>query len=158
MGFQKLEGDFNFDKTNLNVAIVVSRFNDFVTEKLMGGAVDTLKRQGMYDEQITVAYCPGSYEIPLTAQRLLETDNFDGVIALGAVIQGSTPHFDYVCSAVNRGISELNLKYNKPVIFGVVTTNTIEQAIERAGTKMGNKGSEAAMSFLEMISLTKNIG
>lgn len=158
MDFHKVEGNFDFDKKNLNVAIVVSRFNDFVTSKLRDGAIDTLKRHGLYENQITVAYCPGSYEIPLTAQKVLETGNFDGIIALGAVIQGATPHFDYVCNAVNRGISELNLKYDKPVIFGVITTNTIEQALERAGTKMGNKGSDAAMSLLEMISLIKNIG
>ena len=155
MGYTKLEG--TFEQTDAKIGIVVSRWNDFITSKLLEGALDALKRHGVAEEQVTVVYCPGSYEIPLTCQRLLDTNKVEGVIALGAVIRGSTPHFDYVCSSANKGIADLNLKYNKPVMFGILTTDTIEQAVERAGTKMGNKGAEAAMSLLEMLSLFKQL-
>jgi len=155
MDYQQIEGDFS--SADGRVAIIVSRWNAFITEKLKEGALDSLKRHGFTAEQIAIVYCPGSYEIPLTAKKLAETGKFDGIICLGAVIQGATPHFDYVCSAVNKGISTLNIELDIPVIFGVLTTNTIEQAIERAGTKAGNKGADAALAFIEMHSLLRNI-
>jgi 6,7-dimethyl-8-ribityllumazine synthase len=138
-------------------AIVVSRWNEFITGRLLDGALDSLRRHGVNDDQIIVAHCPGAYEIPLTAQWLIAKHNPDAVIALGAVIRGSTPHFDYVCSAVNKGVADLNAKTGKPVIFGVLTTDSIEQAVERAGTKAGNKGAEAATAAIEMVSLFQNI-
>jgi 6,7-dimethyl-8-ribityllumazine synthase len=155
MSYTKLEG--NFVDCEGPIAIVVTRWNSFITEKLLDGAIDALTRHGISEDDITVAWCPGAYEIPLTAQKLLKTESYAGVVCLGTVIRGATPHFDYVCSAVNRGVSELNLKYDTPVGFGVLTTDSIEQAIERAGTKAGNKGAEAALAVLEMISLSKNI-
>ena len=155
MEYKKIEGTFT--NTDGSVAIIVSRWNAFITEKLKEGALDALRRHGFSSDQITVVYCPGSYEIPLTAKKLASTGKFDGIICLGAVIKGATPHFDYVCNAVNKGISSLNIELDYPVIFGVLTTNTIEQAIERAGTKAGNKGAEAALAFLEMNSLLSNI-
>lgn len=138
-------------------AIVVSRWNAFITERLLEGAIDTLKRQGVSESNISVARCPGAYEIPQTAKWLLEAEKPDAVITLGAVIRGSTPHFDYVCSAVNKGVAELSVSGSIPVIFGVLTTDSIEQAIERAGTKAGNKGAEAALAAIEMVSLKKSI-
>lgn len=155
MGVKILEG--SFAEKGLNVALVVSRWNEFITERLKEGAIKALKRHGIDEEQITVAYCPGAYEIPLTAKTLLNTKRYDGVACLGAVIRGETPHFDYVCSAVNNGINQLNLSSDMPVTFGVLTTDTIEQAIERSGTKAGNKGEEAAVALLEMISLINKI-
>ncbi|MGM0588171.1 MAG: 6,7-dimethyl-8-ribityllumazine synthase [Bacteroidota bacterium] len=155
MSYTKLEGTFT--KVEGPIAIVVTRWNSFITEKLLEGALDALQRHGIDQDDITVARCPGAYEIPLTAQKLIQTDKFKGVVCLGSVIRGATPHFDYVCSSVNRGVSELNLKFDVPVGFGVLTTDNIEQAIERAGTKAGNKGAEAALAVLEMISLSKNI-
>jgi 6,7-dimethyl-8-ribityllumazine synthase len=155
MSYTQLEG--NFTDIEGPIGIVVTRWNSFITEKLLDGAVDALKRHGISEDDITVAWCPGAYEIPLTAQKLIQAGEFAGVVCLGTVIRGATPHFDYVCSAVNRGVSELNLKFDIPVGFGVLTTDSIEQAIERAGTKAGNKGAEAALAVLEMISLSKNI-
>jgi len=155
MDYKVIEGDFT--QTDANVAVVVSRWNAFITEKLKEGALDTLTRQGVDASNVTIVYCPGSYEIPFTAKKLASSGTYDGVICLGAVIRGATPHFDYVCSAVNKGISTLNLEMDIPVIFGVITTDTIEQAIERAGTKAGNKGAESALAFLEMHSLTKQL-
>ena len=151
MDYNVIEGDFT--QTDANVAVIVSRWNEFITEKLKEGALDTLCRQGMSASDITVVYCPGSYEIPFTAKKLAAQKKYDGIICLGTVIRGSTPHFEYVCSAVNKGISSLNLELDIPVIFGVLTTDTVEQAIERAGTKAGNKGADAALAFLEMYSL-----
>ncbi len=149
------EGDFS--ASGAKVAIVVTRWNSFITERLKEGALDVLRRHGITSDNVHIAYCPGAYEIPLTVTSLLKTGNYDGVIALGTVIRGATPHFDYVCSAVNSGIQQAIQTYEKPVGFGVLTTDTIDQAIERAGTKAGNKGEETAMAVLEMISLQKKI-
>lgn len=131
-------------------AIVVSRFNDFITEKLVGGAVDALVRCGVKDEDIDLVKVPGAFEIPLVAKKLVEKKKYNAVICLGAVIRGATPHFDYVCAEVTKGIAMVGMDANTPVIYGIVTTDTIEQAIERAGTKAGNKGWSAAMSAIEM--------
>lgn len=142
---------------SFDVGIVAARWNSFVTDKMLAGALDLLKGKGIREERIAVVRCPGAYEIPLTVQKLLE--KVDGVIALGAVIRGDTPHFDYVCQAVNRGVSELNLSSGKPISFGVLTTDTVEQAEERAdaSSSKGNKGAEAALALLEMISITQQI-
>ncbi|KFB07412.1 6,7-dimethyl-8-ribityllumazine synthase [Malacoplasma iowae] len=142
---------------NFRIAIVVSRFNEFITSKLLSGAVDGLKRMNVNEQDISIAYVPGAFEIPLIAKKLAKTNRFDAVICLGAVIRGSTSHYDFVCSEVSKGISNVMLENEMPVIFGVLTTDTIEQAIERAGTKSGNKGFEAAQSAIEMISLIKSI-
>lgn len=155
MSINILEGDFR--PTKAKVAIVVSRWNSFITEPLKDGALNLLKRHGYDDDSITILYCPGSFEIPLTAKVALETGAYDGVICLGAVIRGATSHYDHVCNAVTSGVARLNLDFGKPVIFGLVTTDTIEQAIERAGTKSGNKGEEAATTCIEMISLVNRI-
>jgi 6,7-dimethyl-8-ribityllumazine synthase len=149
------EGKLNSE--GLKVAIVAGRFNDFITSKLVGGALDCLKRHGMDDASIDTAWVPGAFEIPLAAKKLAETSRYDAIITLGAVIRGSTPHFDYVCSEVAKGVSRVSLDNNIPVIFGVLTTDSIEQAIERAGTKAGNKGWEAAMAAIEMGNLIKTI-
>ncbi|WPL38687.1 6,7-dimethyl-8-ribityllumazine synthase [Malacoplasma iowae] len=142
---------------NFRIAIVVSRFNEFITSKLLSGAVDGLKRMNVNEQDISIAYVPGAFEIPLIAKKLAKTNRFDAVICLGAVIRGSTSHYDFVCSEVSKGISNVMLENEIPVIFGVLTTDTIEQAIERAGTKSGNKGFEAAQSAIEMVSLIKSI-
>lgn len=142
---------------NLKIGLVVSRWNDFITNPLRDGALGALRRFGIGDENIILAYCPGAYEIPFTAKTLLENTDVDGVACLGAVIRGATPHFDYVCQAVNSGVSGLSLSHGKPVTFGVLTTDTVEQAIERAGTKAGNKGIEAVSSLIEMITLVRTI-
>lgn len=155
MSIQTIEGNLRPDK--LSVAIVVARWNSFITERLKEGAIHALKRHGVADEDITVVYCPGAFEIPLTVKQALETGKFDGVITLGAVIRGATTHYDYVCSAVTNGVARLNLDFGKPVIFGVLTTDTIEQAIERAGTKAGNKGEESATALIEMVSVGNNL-
>ena len=151
-----IEGTIN--ATGLRFAIVVSRFNEFITAKLLGGAVDCLKRHNAPDGDITVAWVPGSFEIPPVARLLAESKKFDAVICLGAVIRGSTPHFDYVAAEVSKGVAAVALNSKVPVIFGVLTTDTIEQAIERAGTKSGNKGFDAAMGAIEMASLYKQLG
>ncbi|MDN5363635.1 MAG: 6,7-dimethyl-8-ribityllumazine synthase [Eubacteriales bacterium] len=134
-------------------ALVVSRFNEFITSKLLSGAIDALTRHQVAEEDICVAWVPGAFEIPLVAKRLAERGDFDAVICLGAVIRGATPHFDYVAAEVAKGIAKVSLDTGVPVIFGVITADTLEQAIERAGTKAGNKGFEAAVSALEMASL-----
>ncbi len=141
----------------LKVAIVVSRFNEFITNKLLGGAVDVLRRHEGSEDDITVAWVPGAFELPLAAQKLAESGKFDAVIALGAVIRGATPHFDYVCAEAAKGIAQVSMKTGVPVAFGVLTTETIEQAVERAGTKAGNKGADAAMTAMEMVSLFSKI-
>ncbi len=141
----------------IKVGIVVGRFNEFISSKLLDGALDGLKRHGVAEENIEIAWVPGSFEIPLTAQRMAASDKYDGVIALGAVIRGETPHFDYVSAEVSKGIAKVGLDEEKPVIFGVLTTDTIEQAISRAGTKSGNKGYDAAVSLIEMVNLFKEI-
>ena len=134
-------------------AIVVSRFNDFITEKLLSGAMDALRRSGADEESIDIVKVPGAFEIPLAAQKLARADRYSAIICLGAVIRGATPHFDYVSAEVTKGVAMIGLEANIPVIFGVITTDTIEQAIERAGTKSGNKGWSAAISAVEMANL-----
>lgn len=135
--------------------IVVARFNEFIVESLLRGAVDALKRHGIDEPMIEIARVPGAYEVPLMVQTMAETQQYDAVIALGAVIRGSTPHFDYVAGESAKGLSGISAKYNVPVINGILTTDTIEQAIERAGTKAGNKGFEAGVVAIEMVSLLK---
>jgi 6,7-dimethyl-8-ribityllumazine synthase len=147
----------NFTNCNEPYAIVVGRFNSFITESLLKGALDTLKRHGVSDENITVVWVPGAYEIPLATQRLATSQKYAAIIALGAVIRGGTPHFDYVAGECTKGLATVSLQCNLPVAFGVLTVDTIEQAIERAGTKAGNKGMEAALSALEMLSLLRQI-
>ena len=134
-------------------ALVVSRFNDFITEKLVSGALDALVRSGARDEDIDLVRVPGAFEIPLMAKRMAGKGRYDAIVCLGAVIRGSTPHFDYVSAEVSKGVAVVGLEDNLPVIFGIITTDTIEQAIERAGTKAGNKGWSAAMAAVEMANL-----
>lgn len=141
--------------TDLKVAIVVSRFNDFITNRLLDGAKDTLVRHGVEDSNIDVAYVPGAFEIPLVSKKLAQKGEYDAVITLGCVIRGATSHYDYVCNEVAKGVSKANESTDVPVIFGILTTESIEQAVERAGTKAGNKGSEAAVSAIEMANLMK---
>ncbi|MDL4841080.1 6,7-dimethyl-8-ribityllumazine synthase [Aquibacillus rhizosphaerae] len=148
----------NLVGTDLKVGIVVARFNEFITSKLLGGAEDTLRRHGVKEEDISVAWVPGAFEIPLVAKKMAASGKYDAVITLGTVIRGSTPHFDYVCSEVSKGVANVAMQENMPVIFGVLTTESIEQAIERAGTKAGNKGAEAAVSAVEMANLMREIG
>ena len=150
-----LEG--NLVGNDLKIGIVVGRFNEFITSKLLGGAEDALRRHGVVDENMTVVWVPGAFEIPLATKKLADKGEFDAIITLGPVIRGSTPHFDYVCSEAAKGISKVGMDYNIPVIFGVLTTDTIEQAIERAGTKAGNKGYDAAVGAIEMGNLYKNL-
>jgi 6,7-dimethyl-8-ribityllumazine synthase len=138
---------------DFRIAIVISRFNNFITGRLLEGAEDALKRHGIADEKITVIWVPGAYEIPLVAKKAAQSGDYDAVICLGAVIRGSTPHFDYVAAEVSKGVAAVGLETGVPVIFGVITTDNIEQAIERAGTKAGNKGWDAAMTALEMADL-----
>ncbi len=145
------------DASDASYAIVVSRFNSFITEKLLGGAVDALERHGADMDRVTVAWCPGSFEIPLVARRLASSGAYDAVICLGAVIRGATTHYELVCNAAARGITQASLDSDVPVIFGVITTDTIEQAIERAGSKAGNKGADAAVSAVEMVNLLRQI-
>lgn len=142
---------------NKRFAVVVGRFNEFISNKLLGGCIDGLMRHGCNEDDIDVAWVPGAFEIPLTALKLAKTNKYDAVICLGAVIRGSTPHFDYVCSEVSKGIAKVSLDTGIPVIFGVLTTENIEQAIERAGTKSGNKGFDAAATAIEMANLLETI-
>jgi 6,7-dimethyl-8-ribityllumazine synthase len=142
-----------FIPTKKRYGIVASRFNEFITSKLIGGAVDALTRHGIADESITLAWVPGAFEIPLAAKAMAGSGNYDAVIALGCVIRGATPHFDYVAAEAAKGVGQVALQTGVPVIFGILTTDSIEQAIERAGTKAGNKGSDAAMAAIEMTSL-----
>ena len=143
--------------TGLKIAIVASRFNEFITKKLIDGAIDALKRHGLSTDNISLAWVPGAFEIPLIAKKIAETKKYDAIICLGAVIKGATSHYDYVCSEVSKGIASVSLDFGLPIVFGVLTTDNIEQAIERAGTKAGNKGFEAAMTAIEMANLLKNI-
>ena len=138
---------------NLKFGIVAARFNEFIVSKLVGGALDTLHRHETADSDIDVAWVPGAFEIPLAAKKMAESGKYDAVLCLGAVIRGSTTHYDYVCSEVSKGVAQVGLQTGVPAIFGVVTTENIEQAIERAGTKAGNKGADAAMAAMEMASL-----
>ncbi|MBU5465948.1 6,7-dimethyl-8-ribityllumazine synthase [Virgibacillus sp. MSJ-26] len=142
---------------DLKIGIVVGRFNDFITSKLLEGATDALKRHGVDEGNIDTAWVPGAFEIPLVAKKMAESQSYDAVITLGTVIRGATPHFDYVCNEAAKGVSSASLQTNTPVIFGILTTETIEQAIERAGTKAGNKGAEAAVSAIEMANLIKKL-
>ena len=143
--------------SNEKFCIVVSRFNEFITNKLLSGALDELKRHGVSESSIDTVWCPGAFEIPLTAKKCAQTGKYSAIITLGAVIKGSTSHYDYVCAEVSKGVASVGLETGVPVIFGVLTTDNIEQAIERAGTKAGNKGSDAAKSAIEMVSLLNKI-
>ena len=142
----------------MKVAIVASRFNEIIVKKLLDGAVDGLVRHGVKDDNITAVWVPGAFEIPLVAQKMARSGKYDAVICLGAVIRGNTSHYDYVCNEVSKGIAQVSLASGIPVMFGVVTTENIEQAIERAGTKAGNKGYDCAMGAIEMVNLLKEIG
>lgn len=144
-------------REGMKVGIVAARFNEFITNKLVGGAVDGLVRHGVDEDNISTAWVPGAYEIPLIAQKMAMSGKYDAVIAVGAVIRGSTSHYDYVCAEVSKGIAQVSLKADIPVMFGVLTTDTIEQAIERAGTKAGNKGYDCALSAIEMDNLIANL-
>jgi len=150
-----IEGQFN--AANKKFAIVISRWNEFIVNKLVEGALDALRRHNAKDENITMIYCPGSFELPLVVHKMANSKKYDAVIALGAVIRGATPHFDYISAEVTKGIATSALKSEIPCIFGVLTTDSIEQAVERAGTKAGNKGFEAAMSAIEMADLFSKI-
>jgi len=149
-----LEGKLTAD--GLRIGIVAARFNEFINNKLVSGAIDALTRHGASAENITMAWVPGAFEIPLAAQKMASSGKFDAVICLGAVIRGSTPHFDYVSNEVTKGVAHVGLQTGVPTVFGVLTTDTIEQAIERAGTKAGNKGFDAAMTAIEMANLLKS--
>ncbi|MBE9513192.1 MAG: 6,7-dimethyl-8-ribityllumazine synthase [Chloroflexi bacterium] len=142
----------------LRFGLVISRFNDFVTKKLLEGAHDALIRHGVNEADIEVAWVPGSFEVPLVAKKLAQSKRYDAVVCLSAVIRGSTPHFDYIAAEVTKGVAKVSLETELPVIYGVITADTLEQAIERAGTKMGNKGFEAAEHAIEMANLIKSIG
>ncbi|CAM3851018.1 6,7-dimethyl-8-ribityllumazine synthase [Alicyclobacillus pomorum] len=155
MGIRVLEG--HLIGQGLKVGIVVGRFNEFITSQLLSGALDALKRHGVEEDNVTVAWVPGAFEIPFAAKQMAVSGAYDAVIALGAVIRGSTPHFDYVASEVAKGIANISLTTNTPTIFGVLTTDTIEQAIERAGTKAGNKGWDAATTAIEMANLVRSM-
>ena len=147
----------NLVGSGLKVGIVVGRFNEFITSKLLSGAQDALKRHGVSEADVDIAWVPGAFEISLIAQKMANSKKYDAVITLGTVIRGSTPHFDYVCNEVAKGVSAINLNSGIPVIFGVLTTDSIEQAIERAGTKAGNKGWDAATAAIEMANLCRSI-
>ena len=141
---------------NIKVGIVAARFNEFITSKLVSGALDGLKRENVQEDDIDVAWVPGAFEIPLIASRMAKSRKYDAIICVGAVIRGSTSHYDYVCNEVSKGIAQVSLANDIPVMFGVLTTDTIEQAIERAGTKAGNKGFECAQGAIEMVNLIRS--
>jgi 6,7-dimethyl-8-ribityllumazine synthase len=151
-----VEGKIKAD--GLRFGIVVSRFNNFITERLLEGALDALRRNGAGEDAIDIYRTPGSFEIPAVARRLLERDQYDAIICLGAVIRGATPHFSYISAEVTKGIAQLSMESGVPISFGVITADTIEQAIERAGTKIGNKGWDAALSAIEMANLYRELG
>lgn len=142
---------------DIKIGIVVARFNEFITSKLLGGAIDALTRHNVKEEDIEVAWVPGAFEIPLIASKMAKSNKYDAIICLGAVIRGNTSHYDYVCSEVSKGIAHVSLSSDIPVMFGVVTTENIEQAIERAGTKAGNKGFDCAVGAIEMVNLIREI-
>lgn len=144
--------------SSIKVGIVAARFNEFITSKLLSGAIDSLSRHEIPEENIEVAWVPGAFEIPLIASKMARSGRYDAVICLGAVIRGSTSHYDYVCSEVSKGIAQVSLASDIPVMFGVLTTDTIEQAIERAGSKAGNKGSECVVGAIEMVNLIRELG
>ncbi len=156
MAVKVLEGKVVAEK-GMRVGIVASRFNSFIVQKLLDGAVDGLVRHGVDEKNITAVWVPGAFELPLIAQKMAESDKYDAVICVGAVIRGSTSHYDYVCNEASKGIAQVGMKTGKPVLFGVITTENIEQAIERAGTKAGNKGYDCALSAIEMFNLMKQI-
>ena len=156
MNIQLLEGKVVAPE-GMRVGIVASRFNSFIVEKLLEGAVDGLVRHGVEENNITACWVPGAFEIPLTAQKMAQSGKYDAVICVGAVIRGSTSHYDYVCNEVSKGIAAVGLQTGKPVLFGVVTTENIEQAIERAGSKAGNKGYDCALAAIEMVNLLGQI-
>lgn len=147
----------NLVSNNIKVGIVVARFNEFITSKLLGGAMDGLLRHDVREEDIHVAWVPGAFEIPLIASKMAKSGKYDAVICLGAVIRGATSHYDYVCNEVSKGIATISINSDIPVMFGVVTTENIEQAIERAGTKAGNKGYDCALGAIEMVNLIREI-
>lgn len=151
-----LEGTYHAE--GMRVGIVAARFNEFITNKLLTGALDMLRRHGVSDEDVDVAWVPGAFEIPLAAKKMADTHKYDAVICVGAVIRGSTSHYDYVCSEVAKGVAQAGFSTGVPVIFSVLTTDSIEQAVERAGTKAGNKGADGAMAAMEMASLLHQIG
>lgn len=142
---------------NMKITIVVARFNEFITSKLLSGCIDCLIRHEAADEDLTVAWVPGAFEIPMAAKKLAESGKYDAVICLGAVIRGATPHFDYVCAEASKGIAQVSMQTGVPVAFGVLTTENIQQAVERAGTKAGNKGVDCAMTAMEMVNLFKEM-
>jgi 6,7-dimethyl-8-ribityllumazine synthase len=142
----------------VKIALVISRFNAFITERLLEGALDCLRRHGVADTGLTVVRVPGAWEIPLVAKKLAQAEGHDAIVCLGAVIRGSTPHFDYVAAEVSKGIAQVSLESGLPILFGILTTDTLEQAVERAGSKAGNKGYAAAEAALEMVSLLKDMG
>jgi 6,7-dimethyl-8-ribityllumazine synthase len=150
-----LEG--NLIAKGLKVGIVCARFNEFITSRLLGGAMDGLVRHGVNEDDVEVAWVPGAFEIPLIAQKMVQSGKYDAIIALGAVIRGSTSHYDYVCNEVSKGIAQVSMQTGTPVMFGVITTENIEQAIERAGTKAGNKGYDCALGAIEMVNLIGQI-
>lgn len=153
MSYKKLEG--NLQAKGFKFGLVVSRFNNFLTDKLLEGAVDCLVRHGAIEDKIIVAYCPGAFEVPYVASRMAKSGKYDAVICLGAVIRGDTPHFDYIASETTKGIAKLALDLDLPIIYGIITADTLEQAIERSGTKAGNKGWNAAEAAIELVNLYK---
>lgn len=155
MNIKVIEGHFN--AKDFKIGIVVARFNDFITNKLLEGALDTFRRHEGQDKNLTIIKVPGAYEIPLACQKLAITQKFDGILSLGAVIRGATPHFDFISNEVAKGVASVSLEQNVPISFGVLTTDTVEQAIERAGTKAGNKGSDTMRGLIETIDLYSQI-
>ena len=151
-----IEGDFT-PPPEARFALVAARFNSFIVRSLVDGAIDALRRHGVPETQLDLIWTPGSFELPLAAQRLAASERYDGLVALGAVIRGGTPHFEYVAGECTKGLASVSLRYDIPVGFGVLTVDTIDQAVERAGTKAGNKGAEAALSVLEMVSLLRRL-
>ena len=151
-----IQGKLQADK--IRFGIVISRFNEFITTKLLGGAMDCIDRHGGDPEKVDVVWVPGSFEVPLVAQRMAQSKKYDVVLCLAAVIRGGTPHFDYVAAEISKGVAQVGLHTGVPTLFGVLTTNTIEEAVERAGTKQGNKGWDAALSGIEMANLLKQMG
>ncbi len=155
MAYNTFEGSLKAD--GLSFGIVLSRFNNFITDKLLEGALDCLKRHGAVEDKISVAYVPGGMEIPMTAARMARSEKFDAVLCLGAVIRGETPHFDYVAAESSKGVARIGVETGLPVIYGIITADTIEQAVERAGSKAGNKGWDAAMAAIEMVNLFREM-
>ncbi len=155
-GIEEIEGQLTI--RGARVALLVARFNSFVVESLLSGAIDTFRRHGAENSDLQIIRVPGAFEMPLAAQRLAATKRYDAIVALGAVIRGGTPHFEYVAGECTKGLAAVSMQYDIPVTFGVLTVDSIEQAIERAGTKAGNKGVEAAMSAIEMINVLREIG